>query len=659
MGAAPRDRAPIVDKATSALGPPSLDPRPGDPLGHALLEALPGVVVLLDRECTVSEVHRSEQAGLGSALEALRGERLDLRLAEASRSRLCQEADQVLRTGQVRSLEVDWAFDGRPHRLDLRLARVAEDGLLGLVRDVTETADTASLLERISRAVPGLVYLYSRWPDGRDAFLYLNAAAERILGVPAERIWSDAKAAWSRVLPEDQPALARAIEDSFASGEPLEHPFRVSRDGQVCWLRAQARPSRPGPDSAVTWAGVVLDITREKLAEEERLRLAERAARTERLEQLGLMAGGIAHDFNNLLVGVFASAAQLAEELGPDHPARPMAQEIELAAARMADITRQMLHFSGRNPAPPRRVNLSRAVRESLALVQASVGGGARVELRLASDGPSVVMDPGQVTQLLANLVLNSADAIGQGAGTIWVETGWTDAGADLVDALSGAPLPPGRYGTLEVRDDGPGMAADVQSRMFEPYFSTKEAGRGLGLSVVAGIARTCGGTVWVESAPGRGTRIRVLLPLAGAVAEERPQPPPGPTSGAALVLVVDDEPHVRSVSRRILERAGYKVLLAEDGQMALELARDAPVRLALVDATMPGMSGAQVLRALASLRPGLPLVLMSGYAREEVRDAAAAAAAGFVAKPFTPDQLRAAVRSALDVQGRDAAISG
>jgi PAS domain S-box-containing protein len=614
-----------------------------------LLDALPDVLAVLERDCAVSKVHPGGQAGLRLALESLAGGRLDLAVTGRSADRLREDSAEVLRTGWPTSLEVEWAFDGRPHRLELRLARFAPSSLLALFRDVTESAETAALLERISSAVPGLVYLYSRWPDGRDAFLYLNAAAGGILGVSAERIWADARAAWENVLPEDAPLLEEAFAQSFRTGGPFDHQFRVRVNGEVRWLRAQASRSRPEPDGAVTWAGVVLDATAERRAEEDRRLLADRSARAERLEQLGLMAGGIAHDFNNLLVGVFASSAQLQEELGRDHPSAPLAREIEEAARQMADITRQMLHFSGRNPAPPRRVDLSRAVRDSLALVQASVGGGARIEPLLSGEGPPVVMDPGQVTQILANLVLNAADAIGKGNGTIWVETGAADVDVDLVDPLWGTELRAGRYAMLEVRDDGPGIPAEVQARMFEPFFSTKQAGRGLGLSVVAGIVRTCGGTVKVESAPGRGTRMRVLFPVAEGAEESVPRKATRDAPAGALVLVVDDEPHVCSVARRILERAGYAVAVAQDGEMALAIAREAPVKVVLVDATMPGMSGEEVLRSLTALGRDLGLVLMSGYAREEVRAAAAAASAGFVAKPFSPEDLRDAVRTALE----------
>jgi CheY-like chemotaxis protein len=253
------------------------------------------------------------------------------------------------------------------------------------------------------------------------------------------------------------------------------------------------------------------------------------------------------------------------------------------------------------------------------------------------------------VTQILANLVLNAADAIGRGNGTIWVETGAADVDADLVDPLWGTELRAGRYAMLEVRDDGPGIPAEVQARMFEPFFSTKQAGRGLGLSVVAGIVRTCGGTVKVESAPGRGTRMRVLFPVAEGAEESVPRKATRDAPAGALVLVVDDEPHVCSVARRILERAGYAVAVAQDGEMALAIAREAPVKVVLVDATMPGMSGEEVLRSLTALGRDLGLVLMSGYAREEVRAAAAAASAGFVAKPFSPEDLRDAVRTALE----------
>jgi CheY-like chemotaxis protein len=328
-----------------------------------------------------------------------------------------------------------------------------------------------------------------------------------------------------------------------------------------------------------------------------------------------------------------------------------LAAQIERAAREMGELTRQMLDFSGRSPAPVRRVDLGTAVRESLALVEASLGGAARVELALAPSPTWVEIDPGQVTQVVANLVLNSAQAMGPQGGTIRVETGAGDVGGDdLRDGAFGAVLAPGRYAWLVVRDDGPGMTEEVRERIFEPFFSSKGSNRGLGLAVVAGIVRGRGGSVRVESAPGRGTTFRILLPLAAA-------PPPAagpPAAGAArppdgtTVLVVDDEPHVRAVARRVLERCGYRVLLAEHGEEALAIAREAEVSVALVDATMPGLSGAETLRRLRALRPALPLVLTSGHAEDEVRRAADEALAGFLPKPFAPDDLRGAIERAL-----------
>ena len=624
-------------------------PAPATATSDAIVEALPDAILVLSPDGRVAAVH-----GGGSsrrAAEKLVGGRLDEALPAASGELVRESLADAFRTGEPQLVEVSWAFDGRPRRFDLRLSRISPQAAVAVLQDVTERAETASFLERISRAVPGIVYLYSRWPDGRDAFLYVNAVVEKLLGVTAAEVWADARKAWRHILPDDVAGLEGAIQRSFRTGAIFDHQFRVQGHEGVRWLRAQSVPSPPEADGSVTWAGVMLDVTRERAAEEEQRLQAERTARAERLEQLGLMAGGIAHDFNNLLVGVFGSAAQLREELGPDHPAVSLAREIEQAAHRMADITRQMLHFSGKSPAPARQVDLARAVRDSMALVQASVGGATRIELRLATDGPGVFIDPGQVTQLLANLVLNAADAIGDGNGTIWVETGVVDVSArDLVEVLWGTKLVPGRYASLVVRDDGPGMTDLVRTHAFEPYFTTKPAGRGLGLPVVAGIARSASGAVQVKSEPGRGTLVQVLLPIAApAVARPQAAAPEASRTGA-LVLVVDDEPHVRSVAKRILEKAGHRVVVAEDGEVALSIARESPVQVALVDATMPGMSGAQVLAALAEVKPGLPLVLMSGYARDEVREAAQRAAAGFVAKPFTPDDLRQAVRDALEL---------
>jgi len=650
------DGSPLRLAGTHGLAPEggTLDAGDGRPL-DTLLAALPELLLVLGPDATLVAAHCGD-AGVRAAVGALIGQPFAPRVAERPGAEQVRARVQAaLATGEVQLLDVQWAPDGRPHRFEVRLARITGASVLALLHDVTERVEAQDMLQRVAAAMPGGIYLYTRWPDGRDQFLYLSEGTERLLGLPAREVLSDSSRVWTVVHPDDRAGLVAALERSMQTGATLLHEFRATDGPRIRWIRAHASPSTPSADGAVSWAGVALDVTAARDADAERRRLEERAARGERLERLGLLAGGIAHDFNNLLVGVFGAAAALREELADGHPARALATQIERAARDMGDLTRQMLDFSGRSPAPPRRVDLSDAVRDSLALVRASLGAGPRLELALSPEPAPVEIDPSQVTQLVSNLAINAAQAMAGREGTIRIATSVGEpAPEELRDGAFGVVLAPGRYAQLVVRDDGPGMTDEVRERIFEPFFSSKGSGRGLGLAVVAGIVRGRGGAVRVESAPARGTTFRILLPLAA--------PLDGEASGGAgraaqpeelrpgtTVLVVDDEPNVRSVARRVLERIGCRVLLAEGGEEALRLVESgAQVSVAIVDATMPGLSGAETLRRLRALRPALPLVLTSGHAEDEARRAASEAVAGFLPKPFLPDDLRGAIERAL-----------
>jgi signal transduction histidine kinase/CheY-like chemotaxis protein len=419
----------------------------------------------------------------------------------------------------------------------------------------------------------------------------------------------------------------------------------------VRWLQVVKRPLRDEFGIPRQVLGVATDITARKHAEEERRELELRMQQAQKLESMGILAGGIAHDFNNLLVAMLGNADLALLDLSPDNLAAASVRRIRTAALRASDLANQMLAYSGKGRFVTARLNLTALVEEMLHLLEAAISRQATIVQDFAWDLPEVDGDPAQLRQVVMNLITNAADALPDGVGTITLRT----------SALAGASGAPDRV-LLEVADTGVGMDAATQARVFDPFFTTKFTGRGLGMAAVLGIVRGHEGQIEIDSAPGRGTRIRLILPVAAPLPAGEPAGaaspvaaitavvPPTPVAApvadtgepqAPLVLIVDDDPAVCSVARRALTRHGFLVLEARDGVQALALFRErqAEISAVLLDLTMPEMGGDEVLRELRALDPQVRVVLSSGFSES---DAAfqfggedAAWTAGFLQKPY------------------------
>ncbi len=392
---------------------------------------------------------------------------------------------------------------------------------------------------------------------------------------------------------------------------------------------------------------------RDAEAERERAELEQRVQQARKLESLGLLAGGIAHDFNNLLMGVLGNVGLARQNLEPGSAAAPHLVQIETAARRAAELTDQLLAYSGRGRREVRPLDVGELVREMADLLQTVIAEEAELRLELPARGPHTVGDAVQLRQVVMNLSTNASDALGGGAGTIAVRAGESEPGrAELDEMLLGSACEPGPMAWIEVADDGAGMDPATVEQIFDPFFSTKVTGRGLGLAAVLGIVRSHRGALRVETAPGAGTTIRVVLPHAPPGRLER-EPPPAERSTArdgGLVLVIDDEEIVRETVELILGESGYEPLCAAGGAEALRLfaERADEVRVVLLDMTMPGMGGEETLAQLRAVRAGVPVILTSGYDPEETAARVGQRCEGFIQKPYTPDQLVALIRRVL-----------
>ncbi|MBI5835472.1 MAG: PAS domain S-box protein [Armatimonadetes bacterium] len=490
-------------------------------------------------------------------------------------------------------------------------------------------------------------------PDNRGGTLRWDievqdeAAARQLLQpavAPHESHWLALKGAENEEDFFRQNVTAHA---ALRAGEPgYSQEFRCTdRHGKTFWLREDVTVQAQSPTRWLVF-GVVTDITERKLAEEERLQLERRTQQGQRLESLGVLAGGIAHDFNNLLTAILGSAELARGTLPTGHEAGELLLSIETASLRAADLCRQMLAYAGKRRAVAEAVDLAALVEELTHLLRTAISKRATLRLQLAPDLPQVWGDASQMRQVLMNLVVNASEALGDADGEVRVTADEAYLASDQwCNPLDTDPLPPGRYVRIEVADTGCGMSPDTVQRIFEPFFSTKFAGRGLGLSAVLGIVRSHKGSLGVDSVPGAGTTFTLLLPATAATAA-------GPNAadsraawtGHGVILLVDDEDLVRGCGERMLRLLGFEVLTASDGLAAAELyqARSARIDLVILDLTMPRMGGVEAYARMRQHNPNVRVVVASGYGEADLaRSFGDAPLAAVIHKPYNLADLR------------------
>ncbi len=472
-----------------------------------------------------------------------------------------------------------------------------------------------------------------------------NWSAARLLNVQPR--FMPGKAIVSLVAPEDRARIRAELGRWQSEPTPKSLEVRLQpRRGEPFDAAITLSVARGGSrDTAIGFRWLVRDISAQRQLTEE-LRMREEAARREaaaseagarhvqKLESIGVLAGGIAHDFNNLLHVVLGNADLARLQLDAAAPAREYLDEVIRATQRAGELTQQLLAYSGRGAIEIRHLNLSDEVREMATLLRTAISKQATLVWELTPGLPAVTADPTQVRQVVMNLITNASDALGDSAGTITLRTGLD-----------------GELVFLEVSDTGVGMDTGTLQRIFDPFFSTKFTGRGLGLAAVMGIVESHHGHIRIRSAPGEGTTFRILFPAVPHTAEVGP---PRVSAiqwrGQGTVLVVEDEEGVREVVRRMLERLGFQVITAEDGIAALERleAHQGAIAAVLLDLSMPRMTGQEALHEVRQLRPDVPIVLMSGYTEQEVASKlldSVGGATGFLQKPFLPEDLTSALR--------------
>ena len=494
-------------------------------------------------------------------------------------------------------------------------------------------------------------------------FVDCNARTLEVFGCARDEILSHHPADFS---PSGQ-------RDGSASGPRAEARMRAALEGEPQsfeWLhcRRDGTPFDAEVSLArVEWQGriylqaIVRDVTERRRAEEERLEMERRLFHAQKLESLGVLAGGIAHDFNNLLMAMLGNLELALRDLSPVSPARPRLEAASSAAQRAADLTRQMLAYSGRGRFMIGRLDLNELVDENVHLLRTSIPRTVTLNLHLDRARPAVEADAGQIQQVIMNLITNASEAIGDEPGVITLSTGVRDCDVSYLGRSRLHETPPaGRYAYFEVVDTGCGMDEPTQKQMFDPFFTTKFTGRGLGMAAVLGIVRGHLGALLVDSAAGKGATIRVLIPAVeaplGAAA-----PAEGASSGRAeaaplstgrgTILIVDDEAMVLQPCVAMVESMGFAVLTAVDGEQAVEVVRrhGAGIRAIILDLTMPRLDGAAALERILCLEPEAKVILSSGYDETEATQRVAKERlAGFIRKPYHLEQLRSTLQRVL-----------
>jgi two-component system cell cycle sensor histidine kinase/response regulator CckA len=468
-----------------------------------------------------------------------------------------------------------------------------------------------------------------------------NKSAERIFGYTAEEAVGRSI---TMLIPEDRQDEEPRILGRLQRGERVDHfeTIRRRKDGTLVEISLTISPVRDQLGRIIGASKIARDIS-------DRKRTEDSLRETQKLESLGLLAGGIAHDFNNLLTGVVGNASLLAEDVPPGSTQAETVQSLMDSAERMARLTAQMLAYSGRGQFLIEPVDLSTQVIQITSLIQASIPKNVEVRLALANDLPLIEVDISQLQQIIMNLVINAAEAIGSGPGTVELTTSVESVTeADLRANLTHTDPPAGAYVAMCVEDTGCGMDEETRARIFDPFFTTKFTGRGLGLSSVLGIVRGHKGLITLDSRPGAGTKFRVFFPIS-AVRHAARSSPVQVVRGSGAVLVVDDEDVIRKIAKTALQRLGYVVLTAANGEFAVELysRNSEQIDVVLLDMVMPVMSGEETLKRLLEIRPDATVVAMSGFDEREAKRCFGNGIAEFLQKPFTASQLAAKIAAA------------
>ena len=603
-----------------------------------IVESSGEALVTLELDGTVASWNRGADRTLGYSAEEMIGRSIARIAPPEVAGGLSERLQTIAAGGEVEDYETTWLHPNGT-RIDILVTLSPipdEDGTVvaavAAARDITALRQTRESYRRLFEQHPVPMWIFD---TETLAFLDVNEAAVAQYGWTREEMLA---MTILDIRPEGDREAVRAAVTQTSETRDVGVWQHVRRDGSVREVAVVSAPI----DFKGRAARTVLaeDVT-------DRRQLEERLRQSEKLEAIGHLAGGVAHDFNNVLMVVRACSALLLKKVDQEALRRDIVQ-IDEAAKRGAELTKQLLAFSKQQVMRPTLTNVNDVVRETLELLNKVIGENIEIALNLDPALPAVLVDRGQLGQVVINLAVNARDAMPHG-GSLTMSTSVSTV--DEATAARRAPVKAGRYVLLQITDTGVGMDEETSARAFDPFFTTKATGTGIGLPSVLGIVTQSGGHMSLYSEEGMGTTARIALPVAaGEAVPPPPAPPEQSLSGDETILLVEDDDVVRLLVGEALRDYGYTVLEASKGDAALELSRSrtGPIDLLLTDVVMPGMSGAELADLLSAERPGIALIFTSGYPANTVVQMGAA----YLQKPYDPAELAATVRSALAGRG-------
>jgi hypothetical protein len=637
-------------------------------LATSILEAIPDAVAVVNQQGVMIQINSQMEAMFGYTREELIGQKIEILVPERSRPQHDHHREQFHARPKIRRMGSGLDLNGRRRDgsefpVEISLSPVAtSDGMIVLsaIRDISDRKRIEEDLRRVNEELDRRKSRELRDSQNRLALIvdssqdaiigknldgivtHWNKGAEHIYGYTEQEMIGRPL---SVLAPKEKSDEITGILRKIRAGERVEYfeSVRVTKDGRSLNVSISVSPIHDAEGQVVGASTIARNITGQK-------KIEDQLRQSQKMEAVGRLAGGVAHDFNNLLGIVTACSELLRSRV--DANGLEYVDNIREAAKRGASLTRQLLAFSRRQPVQNQLLDVNERLKEVSKLLRPLMGDDVEIVLLPRSPSAIVEVDPGQFDQVVMNLAVNSRDAMPRG-GKLIIETGVFDF--DEGFAREHPPMTAGRYVMLAMSDNGTGMDEATRSRIFEPFFTTKEIGKGsgLGLATAYGIIKQSGGHVWVYSEPGHGTTFKIYLPSAeeklnGRVESHEETLPA--SRGGVTILLVEDDPMMRRLTRQMLQEHGYRVLEAEDGRSALEViaSNAAPIDLTLTDVVMKRMNGPELVLRLIESNPGMKVVYMSGYTGELVAHQGFDTGIRLLEKPFTRVDLLKTIDAAL-----------